>query len=68
MIHYEISIFINYISEHQLTHVIAASHTTPTSRINWGPMLLKLISRDIVHVLGGFSTYPEPRPNHLTLN
>jgi len=31
-------------------------------------MLLKLIGWDIVHVLGGFHTYSEPRLNHLALN
>ena len=37
-------IIIYYISKHQLSHVINASHTTPTTRVNQGPMLLKLIS------------------------
>ena len=33
---------INYVSEHQLPHVIDASHTT-TTRANRDPQLLKLI-------------------------
>ena len=36
-------IIINYVSEHQLPHVIDASHTTPITRTNRGPQLLKLI-------------------------
>ena len=43
IVHYEQFIIINYISEHQLSHAIDASHTTPTSRVNRGSMLLKLI-------------------------
>ena len=53
-VHYEISIFINYVSEHQLPYVVNVSHTMPISRVNRGLMLLKLISGDIVYVLGGF--------------
>ena len=34
---------INYVSEHQLPHVVNASHTTPTTHVNQVPMLLKLI-------------------------
>ena len=37
------SVVINYVSEHQLPHVEDASHTTPTTHVNWGPILLKLI-------------------------
>ena len=36
-------IIINYVNKHQLSPAIDASHTTPTSRINWGPILLKPI-------------------------
>ena len=32
-----------YVSEHQLLPVIDAFHTTPTTHVNQGPMLLKLI-------------------------
>ena len=34
---------VYYVSEHQLPHLIDASHTTPTTRINQGPKLLKLV-------------------------
>jgi len=34
---------INYVSEHHLPHVIDASHTTPITRANRDPKLLKLI-------------------------
>ena len=34
---------INYVSEHQLSHVIDASHTTPITHVNQDPKLLKLI-------------------------
>ena len=37
------SFVINYVSEHQLPPVIDASHTTPITCDNQGPMLLKLI-------------------------
>ena len=63
-----IDIFINYVSEHQLSHAVNASYTMPTTDTNCGSILLKLISGDIVHVLYGFCTYPKPRPNHLSLN
>jgi len=59
---------INYVSEHQLSHVANASHTTPTILVNCGPMLLKLIGGDIVYILSGSLTYPGPRPVFLALN
>jgi len=34
---------INYVSEHQLPHIIDASHATPITRANRGPQLSKLI-------------------------
>jgi len=34
---------INYVNEHQLPHVIDASHTTLNTHVNQGPKLLKLI-------------------------
>ena len=37
------SFIINYVSEHRLSHVMDTSHSTPTTHINKGPMLLKLI-------------------------
>ena len=37
------SFIINYVSKHQLSHVIDTSHTMPTVRTNRGLMLLKLI-------------------------
>ena len=37
------SFVINYVSKHQLSHVIDTSYTTPIVRANRGPMLLKLI-------------------------
>jgi len=36
-------LFINYASEYQLPPVIDASHTTPTTHVNLGSDLLKLI-------------------------
>ena len=42
-VHYEQFIIIYYVSEYQLPHVIDASHTTPITCVNRGPMLLKLI-------------------------
>ena len=36
-------IIIYYVSEHQLPPVIDASHTTPITRVNRNPKLLKLI-------------------------
>ena len=32
-----------YVSEHQLLHAVDAYHTTPTTRVNHGPNLLKAI-------------------------
>ena len=40
---YNVDVRIQFISEHQLPHVIDASHTTPTTRANQVPKLLKLI-------------------------
>ena len=37
-------VYYFYVSEHQLPHVIDASHTTPITRDNRGPKLLKLVS------------------------
>ena len=37
-------VIINYVSEHQLSHTVDTFYTTPTTRVNRGPMLLKLIS------------------------
>ena len=34
MVYYRQVIIIYYVSEHQLPHVIDASHTTPTTRVN----------------------------------
>ena len=42
-IHYGQFTIIIYVNEHQLPHVVNASHTMPTTRVNQGPMLLKLI-------------------------
>jgi len=36
-------IIINYVSKHQLSHIIDSSHTTPTTHVNRGSKLLKLI-------------------------
>ena len=41
------SFIINYVSEHQLSHVVDASHTMPTMRANRGPKLLKLIEETL---------------------
>jgi len=46
------SVVINYISEHQLSHAIDASHTTPIY-VSRGPILLKLIGWRIVCGLSG---------------
>jgi len=62
------SVIMNYVSEHQLPHVVNASHTTPTTYVNWAPMLLKLIGGDIVHVLSGSCIYPGPQTMLLALN
>ena len=51
--------FINYVNEQQLSHAVNASHTMLTTRVNWGPILSKLIGGDIVYILGGFRTYPK---------
>ena len=37
------SFVINYVSEHQLSHVTDTFHTTPITCVNQGPKLLKLI-------------------------
>ena len=37
------SAIINYVSKYQLQHLIDAFHTTPTTYVNRGPKLLKLI-------------------------
>ena len=59
-----------YVIERQLPlpRVIDASHTTPITRVNRGPKLLKLSIGDIVHALGGSRTYLVLRPRCLTLN
>ena len=49
-------IVINYVSEHQLPHVINASHIMLTTHVNWDPMSLKLIAKDIIYVLSGLCT------------
>jgi len=56
-VHYGRSLVINYVSEHQLLHAVIGSHTTSTT-----PMLLKLISGDIVCISSGFRTYLEQQP------
>ena len=66
--HMLIANFINYVREQQLPHTINTSHATPTTHVNWGPILLKLIIGDIVHTLGGSRTYPRPQPKCLALN
>ena len=38
---------IYYVSEHQLPPVIDASHTTPTTRVNQGPKLLKFVKETL---------------------
>jgi len=45
-----------------LPPVIDASHTTPITRVNQGPKLLKSVDGDIIHVLGGSCIYPRSRP------
>ena len=57
------SIFIYYVSEHQLPHEVNASHTTLTTYVNQGRMLLKLTVGDIIYVLDGFRTYPNHGPD-----
>ena len=61
-------IITNYVSEHQLPHIIDASHTTPATHVNRDPKLLKLIGWRHIRVLSGSCTYPGSRPRLLTLN
>ena len=63
------SFVINYVSEHQLPPVIDASHTTPTTHVNQGPKLLKLIGwrrcpyfRWVPHVPGTTAQMPGAEP------
>jgi len=42
-VHYGQFIINYYVSEHQLSHVIDASHTTPTIHVNQNPKLMNLI-------------------------
>ena len=67
-VYYEPLIIIYYVSEHQLPPIIDASHTAPTTCVNQYPKFIEINRRDIVHALGGFRTYSEPRPRLLTLN
>ena len=60
---------INYVSEHQLPLVIDASHITPTTRVNQGPKLLKLIGwrhcprfRWVSYILGSMTQMPGAEP------
>ena len=64
-VYYKQFIIINYVSEHQLPHVIDISHTTPITNVNRDSMLWKLIDEDIVYVLSGPRTYPGPRSRFL---
>jgi len=50
-------IIINHVSKHQFSHAVNASHTTPITRVNLCPMLLKLKVGYIVYVLSGYRTY-----------
>ena len=52
---------INYVSKLQLPHAVNTSHTMPTTRINWGLMLLKLTNGDD-YILSEFRTYLGLRP------
>jgi len=67
--HMLIANFINYVREQQLPHTINTSHATPTTHVNWGPMLETDQWRHcLCFKWSGFRTDLEPRPNHLTLN
>jgi len=66
-LHVEKSV-INYVSKHQLSHAVNTSHITPTTHVNYGHMLLKLIGGDIVCVLSGSRTYLRSRPRLVALN
>ena len=44
---YKQFIIIYYVREHQLSHAVDASHTTPTTRVNQHPKLLKLIEETL---------------------
>jgi len=46
----EFGLFINYVSEHQLPPVTGVSYTTPTTHVNWGSKLLKLIRLETLSV------------------
>ena len=65
--HMLMSIFVNYISEHQLPHALNTSHTTPITHINWDPILLKFTDEDIIYVLNeshhtwDYSPSPSPK-------
>jgi len=59
---------INYVSKHQLQHVIDASHITPTTRANQDPKLLKLIGWRHCLCFWWACAYLGPRPRLLTLN
>ena len=66
-VHHE-QFIINYVSEHQLSHAVGTSHTTPAIRVNQGLILLKLIKGDIIHVLGRSHACLGPRPRLLALD
>jgi len=65
---YYVSLLLLIVSEHQLSHAINASHTTPTTHVNLDLMLLKLIGWRHYLYLSGLRTYSEPRPMLLVLN
>ena len=42
-VYYEQFIIINYVSEHQLSHVVDVSHTTATTHVNRDPKLEEIL-------------------------
>ena len=66
-VYYEQFIFINYVSEHRLSHAVDASYSTPTTRVNRDFMLLKLIERHYL-CFRSVRIYSGSRPRRLALN
>jgi len=62
-VYYTSFIIVNYVSEHLLPHAVNTFHITPTTHINWGLILLKLIGGDIIFVLSGSRTYWDHVPD-----
>ena len=62
-------IVINYVSEQQLPHAIDTSHTTPSTHVNRGSKLLKLIGWEhclyfkwVTYIPGTMAQTPDTEP------